>query len=114
VTLIRERTKNGALLVEFMFNLFQGKPIEGRKPTLRDRRAAADWLAAHGFGRPASAEPPQGEEKPRLAIIFQHPFGYDPLKDGKGSPTRAMDTTARELAPPAEKGTHEVLSGDDL
>lgn len=45
-TLVREQTRDGAELVEFMLRLLRGK----RQP-LRYRLEAAAWLADRGFGK---------------------------------------------------------------
>jgi len=53
VARVRELTDDGAGLATFFRRVFQGKPLEGKSlPTLRDRMAAATWLADRGFGKP--------------------------------------------------------------
>jgi len=45
--LVRERTKDGAELVDFMYSVFRGR----RKAPMKVRMEAAAWLADRGFGR---------------------------------------------------------------
>jgi hypothetical protein len=52
VSAIRSETRDGAELVQFMLSVLRGE-IGGA--TLRDRVAAASWLADHGFGRAPQA-----------------------------------------------------------
>lgn len=47
---IREKTKDGADLVEFVYLVWQGK-AEGMTSE-SSRRWAADWLSDRGFGKP--------------------------------------------------------------
>jgi hypothetical protein len=61
VSAIREATGDGEELVAFILRVFRGQE---RKGTLRDRVAAATWLADRCFGRPfqaASVDPSPGE-----------------------------------------------------
>jgi hypothetical protein len=48
-SLVREQTRDGAELVEFMLSVLRGK----KKAPLRLRMEAAAWLADRGFGRVA-------------------------------------------------------------
>jgi hypothetical protein len=61
---IREETRDGAELVEFMLKVFRGQFGRGK---LKDRIAAATWLADRSYGKPpialAVAPPPEQEEK---------------------------------------------------
>jgi arylamine N-acetyltransferase len=52
VAAIREKTQDGAQLVELMLRAFHG---EERGARLRDRMEAATWLADRGFGKPVQA-----------------------------------------------------------
>lgn len=50
--MVREKTGGGEALVEFYWNVFQGKPLEdGRMPTAEQRMKAAEWLTDRGFGK---------------------------------------------------------------
>ena len=49
VAAIREHTKDGEQLVDFMLRVFRGEFLMAK---LRDRIDAATWLADRGFGRP--------------------------------------------------------------
>lgn len=51
VRLIREKTQEGATLVAFMLQVFEGE----HDAKLADRMAAATWLSDRGFGKPAQA-----------------------------------------------------------
>ncbi len=52
---VKHKTMGGEALVDFYVAVFEGKRhrMLARKPGLRDQMKAADWLACHGFGRPA-------------------------------------------------------------
>ena len=52
VAAIRARTRDGEELVGFMLDVLRGR-MPGTH--LRDRMAAAEWLADRGFGRPVQA-----------------------------------------------------------
>lgn len=52
--LIRERTKDGEAIVDFMVSVFEGK-VNGKRSRLRDRMEAAAWLSDHGWGKPVQA-----------------------------------------------------------
>jgi hypothetical protein len=52
VAAIRQATEDGGELVAFMVRVFRGQEP---KATLRDRVAAATWLADRCFGRPPQA-----------------------------------------------------------
>ena len=49
---IRAQTRDGEELVRFMLEVLRGNLPDAR---LRDRMAAAEWLADRGFGRPVQA-----------------------------------------------------------
>jgi Ser/Thr protein kinase RdoA (MazF antagonist) len=49
VTAIREHTKDGEQLVDFMLRVFRGEVPSAK---LRDQMDAVSWLADRGFGRP--------------------------------------------------------------
>jgi hypothetical protein len=69
VRAIREQTQDGEELVRLMLGVLRGK-IAGVK--LRDRIAAATWLADRGFGRPVQAlehSAPDGEELIPLEVV---------------------------------------------
>jgi hypothetical protein len=51
-TLVREKTKDGQELVDFMYRIAAGKlVIKGRPPGFRDRMEAIEWLANRGYGK---------------------------------------------------------------
>ena len=52
VAAIRAQTRDGEELVRFMLAVLRGR-VPGSR--LRDRMAAAEWLADRGFGRPVQA-----------------------------------------------------------
>jgi hypothetical protein len=52
VAAIRAETEDGSALVDFMAKVFRGELAE---VTLKDRVAAASWLADRGFGKPPQA-----------------------------------------------------------
>ena len=79
VSLIRQRTKDGAELVEFMLRVFRGKL---KTAGLNQRMEAATWLADRGFGRPVQAIEQSGSEEP-----------YDPLR-WLSALSRKLDATA--------------------
>jgi len=54
--LIREKTKDGAEIVKFMYDVFSGKLTPQRKFALKYRMEAAMWLAERGWGRAAMPE----------------------------------------------------------
>ena len=94
---VRERTKDGKLLLDFMLDMLQGKPIDmetvipatvpgeppqtlkfQRTPEARDRLAAAFWLGDRGWGKPLQ-QVDVGAAKP---FIVEHRLwgpGRDPL-----------------------------------
>jgi hypothetical protein len=75
---IRETTSEGAELVNFMLAVFRGdmahlpnartRPLPRNEIDLRDRIAAATWLADRAFGRPGQV---LDDEAPEM------PIGYD-------------------------------------
>jgi hypothetical protein len=69
VAAIREQTRDGEELVDFMLRVLRGQLPDVR---LRDRLDAATWLTDRAFGRPRQIEPPdekpQGESAPRLNL----------------------------------------------
>ena len=53
--LIREHSGDGQELVAFMFTVFRGEAINGRKPGTAMRMDAATWLSDRAFGKPIQA-----------------------------------------------------------
>lgn len=52
VQMIRQDTDDGRSLVDFLLHVFRGEPIDGRRPTIRQRMDAAIALSEIGWGRP--------------------------------------------------------------
>lgn len=55
---IRVATREGMELIEFWLTVFRGDPVptpgrggQKKRPTLRHRQEAAEWLTDHGFGK---------------------------------------------------------------
>ena len=93
-SLVRERTKDGKILLDFMVDVLQGKPQkvdlvipgpDGEKrvtvektPEVRDRIEAVKWLGDRGWGKPLQ-QVDMGASKP---FIVEHRLwgpGRDPL-----------------------------------
>jgi hypothetical protein len=51
LTLVREATHDGRTLVDFLVQVAEGKPVQGRKPTLADRMRAIELLLDRGWGK---------------------------------------------------------------
>lgn len=70
VRTIREQTRDGAELVEFMLEVFRG---QFRRATLKDRIASATWLADRCYGRPlnglSAAPPPEMDESAEVEAL---------------------------------------------
>jgi hypothetical protein len=51
---IRAQTNEGEELVDFMVRVMRGEHVEGlgRKPRMRERLLAIEWLALRAYGRP--------------------------------------------------------------
>jgi hypothetical protein len=61
--LVRERTEDGAELVEFMLAVLRGKKrVNGNAPALSLRMEAAAWLADRGFGKVPQALEHTGQD----------------------------------------------------
>lgn len=74
--LIKERTKEGLVLVERAFEIMDGKPIcvtednpEGIRPTVKDVTWAIEWLGERGFGKPTQPLEHSGAEGEPLQIV---------------------------------------------
>ena len=52
VAKVRELTADGDELATFFHTVFRGETLGKLKPSMRDRMAAATWLADRGFGKP--------------------------------------------------------------
>ena len=48
---MRESTRDGRTLVDFLVQVAEGKPVMGRKPTLADRMRATELLLDRGWGK---------------------------------------------------------------
>jgi hypothetical protein len=102
-SLARERTRDGALLIEFAVEILQGKPIDmemvfpaketGGQPTIvryqqtpppRLRLEAAMWLADRGWGKPIQGVAVQ-PGKPFTIVHRLLTSGQDPLAEAKAS-----------------------------
>jgi hypothetical protein len=66
-SLVRERTRDGADLVDFMVKLFHNK----RQP-LRYRLEAAAWLADRGFGKALQQMELTGPEGGPMEVVFRY------------------------------------------
>ncbi len=92
---VRERTKDGALLLDFMLDILEGKPqkidmlipVPGDEPTritiektpdIRDRIEAVKWLSDRGWGKPLQEV---DVKQPRPFVIEHRTWGpgRDPL-----------------------------------
>lgn len=52
VRMIRKLTRDGQQIARFMHQVFQGQPIDGKRPRLDHRLEAATWLADRAWGKP--------------------------------------------------------------
>ena len=68
VSAIRSETQDGAELVRFMLSVLRAE-VPGA--TLRDRMAAASWLADHGFGRPLLTDPAGAVVQVQPTLVVQ-------------------------------------------
>lgn len=97
---IRKKTKDGEEIVEFMLKVFRGEIVEGRKPTLKERIEAANWLADRGWGKPTQLFAGDDEYAPLLSVgedeLRQlYSFVIDNLeavRKGKQEPDREIDS----------------------
>lgn len=49
---VREQTRNGEDLADFVLMVFHGENIDGHRPSTAMRMEAATWLSDRAFGRP--------------------------------------------------------------
>lgn len=69
--LVREQTKDGQAIVDFMLRVFRGRAGKGVK--LADRMEAAKWLADRGWGK--AAQPVTGEDGEGPLVVKIVRFG---------------------------------------
>lgn len=79
-SLVRERTGDGAELVDFMLDVLRGR----KKAPLRLRMEAAQWLADRGFGKVALPLEHSGAEggPMRFTLVLSTSGGTDGDGDG--------------------------------
>lgn len=87
--LVREETREGAELIDFMLRLLRGK----RQP-MRLRMDAAAWLADRGFGKVALPLEHSGAEGGPVELVFRY------VNDWRGRPGRVTQEEAPSAPPP--------------
>ena len=79
---IREQTKDGEELVEFMLRVLRGELPEAK---LRDRLDAATWLSDRAFGKPVQAMEHSGTDgEPLIPITLLQAVVADAERCGSG------------------------------
>ena len=68
LTLVRESTRDGRTLVDFLVQVAEGKPVMGRKPTLADRMRASEILLDRGWGK--AIQRIDADQSPTTVVIW--------------------------------------------
>lgn len=88
--LVREQTREGAEVVEFMVAVLRGR----RKAPLRLRMEAAAWLADRGFGKapqPTELSGPEGAPLPLALVVREIVFELPPAAGAAPAPARERE-----------------------